>query len=291
METETLPLLYKDRSYRDREFIREVCTSILSQPFKSKKHDDTFCGIFIDGRKRHINTLEDHASLLSFKTFSEANYPLFCFVFDDTDFLGGATKEDLERLRITIIKIPEITSLEAYTEFCLHDLYPQIPDHIEWCLTLQPDGALLRNGWETFIKDNDLDWCGPHWRHLANIGIFTPSIDLKSLEIISPFPSTQIGNGGFSCRRLNKMRQICEILKTIKCIEIGRADFRPPMEDCQICCLGFGSGIMKKPTLKQADLFACDPLTPEIFKSETSPFGFHFFSQSSEPDWPPCNHA
>ena len=255
METETLPLLYQDRPYRDREFIREVCTSILSQPSKSKKHDDTFCGIFIDGRKRHINTLEDHAALLSFKTFSEANYPLFCFVFDDTDFLGGANKEDLERLRITIIKIPEITSLE------------------------------------TFIKDNDLDWCGPHWRHLANIGIFTPSIDLKSLEIISPFPSTQIGNGGFSCRRLNKMRQICEILKTIKCIEIGRADFRPPMEDCQICCLGFGSGIMKKPTLKQADLFACDPLTPEIFKSETSPFGFHFFSQSSEPDWPPCNHA
>tara|TARA_R110000824_G_scaffold255324_1_gene444302 strand:- start:17009 stop:17884 length:876 start_codon:yes stop_codon:yes gene_type:complete len=291
METETLPFLHKDRPRKDFSLIRDVCDYILSHRFKNPKRDDSVCGVFIDGRKRHINTLEDFAAILSFKSFSAYNFPVFCFIHDDTNFLGGMSKDQLEMLRIEIIKIPEITSLEEYTKFCIQDLYIRIPEHIEYVLTLQPDGMLIKDGWEEFAIGNQFDWVSPHWQHQAGVGVISPSDDLEKLVVSPPYSNVNIGNGGFSFRKREKMVQICKAFNFLRCCELGRDDFRIPMEDLFFTYFGFGSGIITPPTLRQCDEFAVDPMTRELFDSgkDNWPFGFHCFNH--EADFKHIDHA
>lgn len=283
-----MKLLYENRTGQDKNFIQEVCHNILSKPLIEKEHSNLFNGIFVEGRNRRC-CYEDLAAITSFKLYSKYNYPIFCFL-SNKNFFAEVNQQTLNDFRIKIIEIPEINSLEEYTKFCVKKLYFTLPDNVENIVTLQPDGMLLKEGWENFIITSGVDWLSPHWRHFASIEISNSQTGWQWYEqIMSP---TMIGNGGFSFRKVSKMKNISSIfglndLESQR--EKGRYDNRIPMEDLFFCYWGFGCGIMKLPTLRQCDRWACDPLTPKIY-SNNKPFGFHFFKDLSEPDWPECNH-
>lgn len=279
-----MDLLYKDRSEQDKLFIKEVCERIISTRNTPKMSSQEYCAVFFEGRNRKVNCLEDLASIYSFKVFSKYNYPVFCFVNNPKDFLGKDEKWLIDN-RIFLIKIPEINSLEEYTKYCIFKLYFLLPKEIENVITLQPDGMLLKSGFENFIEDSKADWLSSHWRHFASVGISTGD------SWVTPFHPVCIGNGGFSFRKASLMRKISRAYSFLNCKENGRNDDRPPMEDLFYSYFGFNTSIMNTPSLKDCDIFSCDPLTPKIFDSPNKPFGFHFFRNSSEAEWPECSHT
>jgi hypothetical protein len=282
-------LLYSNRSPEDQEFIKRVCYDIINTQIEGKEDSDEFVGIFVDGRNREINTLEDMACLHSFKCFSKHNYPIFCFVNNKNNFLEEIASQGWtpSLWRINIIEIPQINSLEEYTEFCINKLYFLLPDYVEKVLTLQPDGMLLQAGWEEFINSSECDWLSSHWRHYAQIDW---KVDDKWCIFTKKTP---IGNGGFSFRKKSAMLELSKAfgssLQSLR--EYGRDDNRIPMEDLFYCGIMNTFPCFKMPTLKQCDLFSCDPLTPKIYNSPNKPFGFHFFKNLAEPDWPECSHG
>jgi hypothetical protein len=67
-------LLYTNRSQKDQDFIKYVCNDLLLINPKNKITNNLFAAIFIEGRNRFINSLEDYACFHSFHTFSEYAY-------------------------------------------------------------------------------------------------------------------------------------------------------------------------------------------------------------------------
>jgi hypothetical protein len=287
-------LLYSDRPEIEQNFIKEVCNDILSTSNQEKPKSNQFAGIFVEGRNRQINTLEDTAAIMSFKRFSKYNYPVYCFINNNDDFLHRNLlgQRFLDFHNIHFIKIDPLNSLEAYTEFCIKKLYFLLPPEIENVITLQPDGMLLKSGWEDFILNSNCAWLSSHWQHYAQI-------DWKINDKWHIFTrKTAIGNGGFSFRKKSILIELSKAFGSnlLNLREYGREDNRIPMEDL------FFSGIMntiynadgkfryKMPTLKQCDEFSCDPLTLDIWNNkEKLPFGFHYFRTKSE--FPICNHG
>ncbi len=283
-----MKMLYEDRSEQDKEFIRKVCGDILYYINPYKEESNEFAGIFVEGRNREINCLEDFAAIHSFKAFSKYNYPIFCFVNNKENFLDNCSIY-IKRNRINIIEIPPLNSLEEYTEFCIKKLYFMLPDWVENVITLQPDGMLLKNGWEDYIKNCNVDWLSSHWRHYAQIDW---KID-NNWYIFTK--KTAIGNGGFSFRKKSIMIELSKAFgsKLQDLREYGREDNRFPMEDLFFC--GIMNTVFEKyfmPTLKQCCGFSRDPLDIEQYKDllsgKDSFYGFHFFKEKSE--WQKCFH-
>jgi len=283
-------MLYKDRAEDDKNFIKKVCEDFLSAPAEIKKYDDSFAGIFVEGRDRGC-CLEDLACLHSFDLHSAYNYPIFCFLHNRNFFKDALSEDEIKRKRIHIIEIPKIESLESYSKFCIEQLYFLLPNWVENVITIQPDAMFLKSGWEEYINNSEADWLSPHWMHLASIEVFGKFTGNRWATLNAP--PTQIGNGGFSFRKVSLMKKISSSFWAPDVFlqkERGRADNRIPMEDLFYCFWGFASGIMSPPTLKQCDEFAKDPLTPEIYFSRNKPFGFHFFKEFSLPTTQPCIH-
>ena len=288
-------LLYNDRSEVEKNFIKEVCSYILKQwngYVDTRTTSKEFCGIFVEGRDRQIDTLEDITSLYSFKVFSKYDYPIFCFINNKENFLTCNKNPIYYTFKnIYIIEIPPLNSLEEYTEFCIKKLYHLLPDWVENVITLQSDGMLLKRGWEDYILNGNFDWLSPHWRHMAHIDIYIKALNFKGWSR-AQCPSTCIGNGGFSFRKASKMRKISRMVGNLTLKESGREDNRIPMEDLFYTYWGFGYGIMKKPTLKECDIWAQDPLDSNLFnqfkEGKKHFYGFHFMKETSE--WPECNH-
>ena len=163
-----MQLLYKNRSEEDQIFIKDVCMDILSTPCKDKIRSNLFCGIFIDGRNREINNMEDYACFHSFATFSEYSYPIFAFVNNINNFLDNNTFL-INNYNIKIIKIKQLTSLEEYSNFCIKQLYFNIPLQIEHIITLQPDAMIIKKGYESYLLDKNFIYVGAPL-------LYTPSI-------------------------------------------------------------------------------------------------------------------
>ena len=106
-------LLYQNRGSEDQAFIKFVCEDILSQVCKNKAKNNSFAGIFVDGRNREINSLEDFACFHSFYTYSEYAYPIFVFVKNTKNFLNN-NLELIDKYNIQISEISALDSLEKY---------------------------------------------------------------------------------------------------------------------------------------------------------------------------------
>ena len=65
-----MELLFKNRKEEDQAFIKLVCNDILRNDKNHTCKSDVFAGIFVEGRNREINNLEDFASFHSFYVFS-----------------------------------------------------------------------------------------------------------------------------------------------------------------------------------------------------------------------------
>lgn len=262
-------LLYENRSVQDQKFIRKVCNYILDQPIEEKEKSDQFCGIYVEGRDRDINTSEDFASLYSFKCFSRYDYPIYVFCRSNKNWMNG----DFATIsRVNFIQIPPLNSLDEYTNFCTKELYHKISKDIKYAVTLQPDAALLRNGWEDEFLKNNWVYLGSPWTHAPSIEYQDNDGEWK--DFLGP---VRVGNGGFSIRDVNFCRAASIYYGNYKLREKFAPNNKIPPEDL------FYSTIAKyldgnMPTVEQASQFCCDPLTPEIFNSNNKPFGFHYYS-------------
>jgi hypothetical protein len=154
-----------------------------------------------------------------------------------------------------------------------------LPASAERIITLQPDGMLLKSGWEDWITTKKFDWVGAHWQHFAQIEIFLNDSWLLGVD----FSKTCVGNGGFSFRVASKMRKVSEEFNFERLREFGREDNRIPMEDLFFTYFGFNSKIISPPTLEECNIWSRDPLTLKIWRDKDNlPFGFHFFKTISK---------
>lgn len=278
-------LLYSDRPQIEQDFIKNVCNHILIQPLERKEESRDFCGIFVEGRNRQIDTLEDFAALYSFNAFSQKKYPLFCFINNDSNFLNndlhGYHMKNRFFDNVEIIKIPPLTSLEEYSNFWRFELYNSLPQDLEHGISIQADGFLLRPNYEDFILNNKWDFIGAHFKHM-------PSIDVKFDGEWESTPKLVYGfNGGFSYRNLPNCRKLSNISQHFKFRERFAPNNKEPQEDLLLSVLLNENG-SKIPTLKEADLWSQDPLTIESWANKTYGYGFHYFRTKSE--FKPCNH-
>ena len=92
-----MDLLHNKRSSQDIDFIKYVCYDILKKDKPDADKSTEFAGVFVDGRNREINTLEDFVSFHSFHVFSEYSYPIYVFVNNTNNFLNHLCFHCLER--------------------------------------------------------------------------------------------------------------------------------------------------------------------------------------------------
>lgn len=246
--------------------LRKICIDTLCLDIMNKTQSDLFCGIYIDGRNREINAVEDEAAYKSFKIFSQYDYPYFILSPNKNNIFNNKYQNH----RIFHIEIPELNSHELYSEFLKQKIWHYIPNNLEKLLFLQSDGFLIKEGWENFILDKKLDYIGSAWCHSPRIEIFHEG-QWKLVNL----PAIQCGNGGFSFRNRSTCQEISKNFSHFIMREYGRTDDRPPPEDLFYSHLINGTiKDAKVATLKECMKFSLDPITLEEYNKKAS-FGFH----------------
>lgn len=257
-----------DRLPEDSLILRKICLDTLCLDLKEKSQSNLFCGLYIDGRNREINSVEDEAAFKSFKLFSEHNYPYFILSPNGNNIFNN--NSEYRNSRIFHIAIPELKSHDLYSDFLKKDIWHYIPEEFENLLFLQSDGFLIKTGWEHYVLDNRLDYIGSAWCHTPRIETFHEG----SWKLIN-LPAIQCGNGGFSFRTRSASERVSKKFSNFKLREYGRNDDRPPPEDLFYSHLinGWQEG-GKVASLQQCMKFSLDPITLEEYNKKVS-FGFH----------------
>lgn len=264
-----MDILYKNRSVEDQNFIHYVCNDILSINHKDKTKNNLFAGIFVDGRDRFINSLEDYTCFHSFHVFSEYSYPIFVFVANTENFLDN-NYDLIKKYNIHIKKIEKLNSLEDYSNFYIKNLYFSLPEEIEHTITLQPDAMLIKSGYEEYLLNHNFIYVGAPWLHAPAMEIYHENIWKQFLNPV------RIGNGGFSYRKASFCRWASKNFGQ----EIFREKFaennKKPQEDLFYSVIA-NNFPQYMPTIEQCLKFSIDPLDKIDYNDKLS-FGFHYFS-------------
>lgn len=260
-----MKFLFENRPIQDKIVIGKICFDILSQDIGNKELSEEFCGIWVEGRNREVNFIEDLASIKSFYLYSEKLYPMLVFCHNDNNFLQGL---DIKNLPIQVIKIPEINTHKGYSDFCKFELPFLIPNKYQRLLYLQADAFLIKNGWELYINSLNVDYIGSPWLHYPTVELYQGGEWCRHM-FLSP---SRVGNGAISYRTLNNMKRISERYVNLMLREYGTQD-KEPSEDLFFSSLTQLSGNLA--TLKEAQKFVADPLTLELYNNK-SVFGGHF---------------
>jgi len=262
-----MDLLHNKRSSQDIDFIKYVCYDILKKDKPDANKSTEFAGVFVDGRNREINTLEDFASFHSFHVFSEYSYPIYVFVNNINNFLNG--EEDLiKKYNIIIKKIP-VLSHDEYSDFSIKDLYFLIPENIKHIITIHSDGMLMKGGYEKYVLNKKFAYIGSPWLH-------SPSIDIlnSNNEWLPFFKNTRIGNGGFSYRNTDFCREASKRFSKFHLRERHTENKKPP-EDLFFATIA--NHFFNSPSVEEAKIFSIDPLDEKDYNNKAS-FGFHYFN-------------
>lgn len=264
-----MEILYKNRNKEDQDFITYVCNDILSIKSPLKNKNNLFAGIFVDGRDRCINSLEDYACFHSFNTFSEYSYPIYAFVHNTQNFLNNDL-ELIDKYNIKINKIEKLNSLEEYSTFYIKNVYFNIPKEIEHTITLQPDAMLIKSGYEEYLLNHNFIYVGSPWLHMPAMEIYHENTWKQFLNPV------RIGNGGFSYRKTSFCRWACQNFNNFIFREKFAENNKKPQEDLFFSVIAnyFEGNI---PTIEEASKFSIDPLDKIDYNNKTS-FGFHYFS-------------
>jgi hypothetical protein len=264
-----MDILYKNRSIEDQDFIRYVCNDILSIKYKNKTKSNLFAGIFVDGRDRYINTLEDYTCFHSFYTFSEYSYPIYAFVHNIDNFLDN-NFELIEKYNIHIQKIDVLNSLEDYSNFYIKKVYFEILDEIEHTITLQPDAMLIKSGYEEYLLKHNFIYVGAPWLHSPAMEIYHENTWKQFLKPV------RIGNGGFSYRKASFCKWASKNFGNENFREKFADNNKKPQEDLfySVIANHFPENM---PNIEQCLKFSIDPLDKIDYNNKTS-FGFHYFS-------------
>ncbi len=263
---------YINRTIEDKSVMGRICFDILNQEEEQKTESDEFCGVFIEGRDRPITSFEDFASFKAFFLFSQYSYPVFLFLNENVAEV--LTPELVKKYRINIVKIKPLENLFQYSDFCINQLFKLIPEKFENILTFQPDGFLIKPGWEKFVTDNNFSYIGAAWRHWGGVMVERN----KEWHVFNE-KRTNMANGAVSFRKRSKMLKATNLLKkshlkSEEIIEMGNADYKPALEDLfysyfLFCVLG-----EKPPTVEQCNQFVTDPCDWQDYSNKIS-FGVH----------------
>lgn len=274
---------HSNRAIQDQSVLGKICFDSICIYYNSspKKRSNEFCFVFVDGRDREINSYEDFGAFLSLDPNSEYIYKKYAFVRNPDNFLFNDSKL-INDLNIEVRRIETLSSLEEYSRFCCEKLYHMLPEQSKHVVTFQPDGFLMKKGWENFYSSVGSPYLSAHWRHNASI-----AKRISGGTTLWNGKTTNVGNGAFSCRDAEVMRKISKDYYSGGLFEVGREDFRIPMEDLffsffSFCVLGY-----TPPSLESCDLWAQDPLELDDFIKKKS-YGFHYPKMKSE--WSPCQH-
>lgn len=263
-----MDILYKNRSEEDQSFIRYVCNDILDQQSKDKNKNNLFAAIFVEGRAREINSLEDYATFHSFYTFSEYAYPIYAFVNNTENFLNN-NKELIDKYNIIIQKIEPLNSLEEYSTFCIKQLYFLIPENIKHIITLQPDAMIIKSGYEEYLLKYDFLYVGAPWLHSPAMEYFNNG---QWDQLLYP---TRVGNGGMSYRNADFCRKISENYGELIVREKFAENNKKPQEDLFFSV--FANIFQNRASIEQARKFSIDPLDKIDYDNKIS-YAFHYFS-------------
>lgn len=261
-------LLNNKRDRENIDFINYVCFDILKKEKTDASFSTEFAAVFVDGRDREINCLEDFACFHSFYTFSKFSYPIYVFINNTNNFLNGRV-DLIKKYNIIINKIPPIVSHDEYSNFCIKNLYFLIPENIKHIITIQPDGMLMKKGYEEYILNKRFPYIGSPWLH-------SPSVDIlnSNNQWIPYFKNTQVGNGGLSYRNTDFCREASKRFSQLTLRERFTENKTPP-EDLFFSVIAnhfFGT-----PSVNEARQFSIDPLDKDDYNNKVS-FGFHYFS-------------
>ena len=245
-----------EESLKVAEYVRN---DILSQELSHKKESDDFAAVLVDGRDKRFGDEYELAALKAIKLHSEYNYPILLFL-NENYCKGILSEQIIKEYRIQILPIKPILNWPAVSEFHVFHLYDTIDSKYENLLIFQVDGFPIKSGWENFVVD--FGYIGAHWQHYARV------------DCGLSLPPTCIGNGGFSFRKLSKMREINKAVRHLPMKELGKDNFPP--EDCYYSYFGFGLGICNPPSLEECDTFSIEPIDLNIYHNK-KPFGFHKF--------------
>ena len=208
---------HSNRQFDDQVILGKICFDVLNQDIIKKPHSDEFCGVFVDGRDRDIRSYEDYAAFKSFKLFSDKDYPILAFinknVLASDRFLDKQTISDS---RIFCFPIEPLNSLDEYTSFCVKRLYNLIPNDFQRGLFFQPDGFLIKSGWESFIKEGNYEFLGAKWIHSPSVETFVGGRWVNTLNF-----ATRACNGGFSYRYIPRFKAVSEKYGNLKMREAG----------------------------------------------------------------------
>lgn len=256
--------------FDDQNLIIKICADILVIEIEEKPISNDFCFIFVEGRNREINCFEDFAAFKSTKIYSQFNYPIFCFI-NNVDNLLNNDKDLIKKWNIHVISIRRLNNLDEYSDFCIKELYFILNKKYENIVTIQNDGFLVKENWEAFVLNNNFDYIGSHWQHIAGLNLLKNKPRKIQNQLDNFF--TQIGNGAFSYRKASKMRKISKKFSKYNLIERNAPNNKKPPEDL-FFSLGFMDGICKIPSLEYCCLWCKDPFTLDMYNRKVS-FGFH----------------
>jgi hypothetical protein len=257
-----------DRDPADTLLLRKICIDTLCIDVIEKTNSNLFCGVYIEGRNREINTIEDEAAFRSFKIFSQNNYPYFVLSPNGENLFNN--NPEYKKSRAYHIKIPELNSHDSYSQFMIKHLWDYIPEEFHKILFFHPDGFLIKEGWEQFVLDGQIDYIGSAWCHTPRIEILHEG-QWKLINL----PAIQCGNGGFSFRNRLACEEISKNFSHFTMREYGRTDNRPPPEDLFYSHLINGTVKNSRVAgLKDCMKFSLDPLTLQEYNKKAS-FGFH----------------
>lgn len=261
----------------DLEKLKLIKEDVLKEELIPKKQSSDFCGLYVDGTGKLTFELAD-APFHAFKAYSQYDYPVYLFVSITND--DKEIKKILQKYPNTkVYSIPALKNPIEYNQWMFNTpwFFLESPSTI----TFQEDGFLIQKGWEEFVTKGDYDFIGAIWKS-----------DIRLLSDCFNYPATRFANGGMSYRKVNKMRQIIDIVnknggqeKVFKGIEIDgelKHTHWGLAEDIMFTWIGFGAGLLKTITKEECDKFSHEPIEFSLYMDKDNPnrpIAFHKIDQ------------
>ncbi len=242
------------------KLLAEIGWDITRNSWSPKQNNDDFSGVLLVGEE-NAYFQQVMVALDSFKMFSKFNYPVYLYINRNlVKSWGSLLFEISERYRLNVTEIDPITNKNDVNIFKIEFMTFDIP--AENTLHFELDGFLIKSGWEDYVIDFDY--------------IGAPFYECKQYSLLNSSESKllPVGNGGFSFRKMSKMKEVMSRAANLSrwATHAGKRSYIP--EDLFFSTVGFGYDIFKPVTIEQAKKFSLEPINAEQYRNKES-FGFH----------------
>lgn len=263
------------KTLKDQALIGHINFNALVEYLVTKDKGTKHCFAYIEGRDRPFDSYEVLGMLKSTRLYSQKYWPIYCFIYENRikefiSFLHQYEYGIVERWNIIIKPLKEtIDSREKLNKFMVEELLFLLGDEHEWVTIIQPDSGLIKAGWEEYVESINAPFLAAPWRHNAAL-VYNQGNEWYKFNN----DYVNVGNGGFSARRIEDCKKAANILKGVKLAELGNPNLDYPPEDLRFGYTLYSLLGYKKPTVEQCNTFSLDPINLQQYKDKVS-FGFH----------------